>query len=253
MTKIAAIEVQGVSLHLGSTPVLSEVGVTVRAGETVALVGPSGSGKTSLLRLMGGMLVAEDGTVSRLGTRLDALSSAARRKAQAEVGFIYQDHQLVPTYRVLQNVLTGAVGRQSFWSALRSVWLPSKAEEQAAHALLERVGIGEKLFAWTSTLSGGQRQRVAMARALYQQPRVMLADEPVASVDPARAAALIQLLVRLAKEDELALVVSLHSEDLARQHFDRVIGLKGGRVVFDAAPDALDDDAFAALYALERV
>ena len=169
MTKIAAIEVQDVSLHLGSTPVLSEVGVTVRAGETVALVGPSGSGKTSLLRLMGGMLVAEGGTVSRLGT--PGFSSAARREAQAEVGFIYQDHQLVPTYRVLQNVLTGAVGRQSFWSALRSVWLPSKAEEQAAHALLERVGIGEKLFAWTSTLSGGQRQRVAMARALYQQPR----------------------------------------------------------------------------------
>ena len=251
MTKIAAIEVQDVSLHLGSTPVLSEVGVTVRAGETVALVGPSGSGKTSLLRLMGGMLVAEGGTVSRLGTRLDSLSSAARREAQAEVGFIYQDHQLVPTYRVLQNVLTGAVGRQSFWSALRSVWLPSKAEEQAAHALLERGSA--RSSSRTSTLSGGQRQRVAMARALYQQPRVMLADEPVASVDPARAAALIQLLVRLAKEDELALVVILHSEDLARQHFDRVIGLKGGRVVFDAAPDALDDDAIAALYSLERV
>ena len=253
MTKAAAIEVQDVSLRLGSTQVLSEIGVIVEAGETVALVGPSGSGKTSLLRLMGGMLVAEEGTVSRLGRRLDSLSPAARRGAQAEVGFIYQDHQLVSTYRVLQNVLTGAVGRQSFGSALRSVWLPSKAEEQVAHALLERVGIGEKLFAWTSTLSGGQRQRVAMARALYQRPRVMLADEPVASVDPARAAALIQLLVRLAKEDGLALVVSLHSEDLARQHFDRVIGLKGGRVVFDAAPDALNDDAFAALYALERV
>ena len=166
------------------------------------------------------------------------------------MGFIYQDHQLVPTYRVLQNVLTGAVGRQGFWSALRSVWWPNKAEEAAVYELLERAGVEEKLFAWTSTLSGGQRQRVAIARALYQDPRVMLADEPVASVDPARAAALVQLLVRLAREDDLALVVSLHSEDLARQHFDRVVGLKGGRVVFDAAPGELDDDAFVSLYDL---
>lgn len=251
MTEAAAIEVQGVSLHLGSTPVLVEVGVSVRAGETVALVGPSGSGKTSLLRLMGGMLVAQEGRVSRLGQDLGQLSPSERRSAQAEVGFIYQDHQLVPTYRVLQNVLTGAIGRQRFWSALRSVWFPNTAEEASAHELLERVGIGEKLFAWTSTLSGGQRQRVAIARALYQRPRVMLADEPVASVDPARAASLVQLLVRLAKEDDLALVVSLHSEDLARRHFDRVIGLKDGRVIFDAPPGALDDDAFLDLYGLE--
>ena len=242
MTEAAAIEVQGVSLHLGSTPVLVEVGVSVRAGETVALVGPSGSGKTSLLRLMGGMLVAQEGRVSRLGQDLGQLSPSERRSAQAEVGFIYQDHQLVPTYRVLQNVLTGAIGRQRFWSALRSVWFPNTAEEASAHELLERVGIGEKLFAWTSTLSGGQRQRVAIARALYQRPRV---------VDPARAASLVQLLVRLAKEDDLALVVSLHSEDLARRHFDRVIGLKDGRVIFDAPPGALDDDAFLDLYGLE--
>ena len=250
MSQSAAIEVRGSSLRLGSTQVLEKVDVTVHAGEAVALVGPSGSGKTSLLRLMGGMLSAQDGHVSRLGQDLEPLSGGARREAQAEVGFIYQDHQLVPTYRVLQNVLTGAVGRQGFWSALRSVWWPNKAEEAAVYELLERAGVEEKLFAWTSTLSGGQRQRVAIARALYQDPRVMLADEPVASVDPARAAALVQLLVRLAREDDLALVVSLHSEDLARQHFDRVVGLKGGRVVFDAAPGELDDDAFVSLYDL---
>ena len=241
------------SLSYGRRCVIQPLNLSISAGQSTAIVGPSGAGKTSLLRLLGGGLRPDAGAVTFGGVKLVDQRGAELSAQRSQVGFIYQDHQLVPSYRVLQNVLTGAVGKQGLLASLKSVLLPGRSSEAAVHALLERVGIGDKLFAWTHTLSGGERQRVAIARALYQQPSVLLADEPVASVDPARAEALIRLLIRVASEEGWGLVVSLHSPELVRAHFDRVIGLRDGAVVFDRPARAVTEEDFEALYALEGV
>jgi phosphonate transport system ATP-binding protein len=167
------------------------------------------------------------------------------------VGFVHQHHGLVPNVRVVQNVLAGRLGRQGVLRSLVGLAWPRRAEVREVHSLLERVGIGDKLFERTDSLSGGERQRVAVARALYQQPAALLADEPVASVDPARARAMIALLSGLASERGLTLVVSLHDLALARAHFSRLVGLRSGRVVFDRPAAELGDADFEALYALD--
>ena len=169
---------------------------------------------------------------------------------RSRVGFIHQDHQLVPNYRVIQNVLTGRVGRQGLLASLLAVLFPRRKITEEIHRLLERVGIEEKLFSWTHQLSGGERQRVAIARALFQKPQILLADEPVASVDPARAEALVVLLTKLAAEEGWALAVSLHNLGLAQAHFDRVIGLRDGLVLFDAPAQDLPAGAYERLYDL---
>jgi phosphonate transport system ATP-binding protein len=202
----------------------------------IAIVGPSGAGKTTLLRLMGDQVQPSAGTVEREVER-------------NRIGFIYQDHQLVPNYRVVQNVLTGRVGQQGLIASIKSVLWPSAEREQAVHALLSRVGVADKLFSWTSQLSVGERQRVAIARALYLQPEMLLADEPVASVDPVQARELLTLLLSLAREEHWGLAVSLHNIDLARALFERVIGLRDGRVVFDTEAAAVTDAQVQALYA----
>jgi phosphonate transport system ATP-binding protein len=153
--------------------------------------------------------------------------------------------------RVIQNVVSGRLGRRGFWSAVRSLTFPAAADVGRAHALLERVGIGDKLYARTDTLSGGQQQRVAIARALFQEPDALLADEPVASVDPARARDLIRLLTELAGERGLTLIASLHNLDLAREFFPRIVGLRGGVKRFDGASSGLDARTAGELYALE--
>ncbi|MDG1478662.1 MAG: ATP-binding cassette domain-containing protein [Myxococcota bacterium] len=220
---------------LGGTSVLSDVSLDIRPGEVVGLVGPSGAGKTTLLRLLDGSRVPDTGTAHATVVR-------------SEVGFIHQDLALVPTLRVLQNVLAGAAGKQGLLRAVKSAIAPSRAEVAAVHALLERVGIGEKLYQRTDTLSGGQQQRVAVARALYQRPSVLLADEPVSSVDPHRADATLRWLLGLCAADGLTAVISLHDLTLARRHLPRLVGLKNGTVRYDGPPEGLDASA---LYAPE--
>jgi phosphonate transport system ATP-binding protein len=146
----------------------------------------------------------------------------------------------------------GRLGEHGLVGGLRSVFLPKRAALLEVHALLERVGVEDKLFQRTDTLSGGQSQRVAIARALYQRPAVLLCDEPVASVDPARAQAVVELLVEVARERGLALVVSLHDLDLARAHFPRIVGLRAGRVVFDARTSDVASARFDELYRLDE-
>jgi phosphonate transport system ATP-binding protein len=152
---------------------------------------------------------------------------------------------------VLQNVMAGQLGRLSTLGAVRAlVWPPRDAVRQV-HEILERVGIPEKLFASTDRLSGGQRQRVAFAPALFQQPVALLADEPVSSVDPARARDLVQLLVEISAERGLTLCVSLHNLELAREYFPRVVGLRQGRIAFDGPPSTLAQGELDALFRLE--
>jgi phosphonate transport system ATP-binding protein len=159
---------------------------------------------------------------------------------------------LVPGLRVIQNVVTGRAGRRSLWRCLRDVLFTSPEDTREIHALLERTGIPEKLYHRTGHLSGGQQQRVAVARALFQKPDALLADEPVSSIDPARARDTVDLLTRLSGEDGLPLVMSLHNLELAREFFPRLIGLRFGRVVFDKPSWSLSGAEFNSLYRLTR-
>jgi len=221
-------------------------------GERVALVGPSGAGKTTLLRLLNGAQRPSAGVVTADGLDLARLTPAGLRALRSRIGFVHQDLALVPNLRVAQNVISGALGRLSTWGTLRALLHPRRDDLERAAALLERVGIGEKLFQRTDTLSGGQRQRVAIARALFQEPGALLCDEPVSSVDPARARDTVELLNALAVERGLTLVVSLHDVALAQSCFPRLVGLRRGQVVFDKPAAAVASAELESLYRLER-
>lgn len=223
-------DLQGVSVAYPSKKALDQVSLAVPAGQSVALIGPSGAGKTTLLRLL-------LGSVERTSGSLSDTTGLGRRERAAVVGFIHQDHALVPVLRVLQNVLAGRLGRYGAVAGLRSVYFPSKADVEAVHATLTRVGIGDLLYRRTDRLSGGEQQRVAIARALFQEPQLLLCDEPVSSLDPARSRAVIDLLIELASETGATLVTSLHDERLARESFQRVVGLREGRIVIDSERD----------------
>ncbi len=248
----AAFRLEQVSVcyRSGAAAALSGLSLTIAPGEAVALVGPSGAGKSTLIRLLNGSVRASEGTVHVDGVALGECSPRQLRALRAGIALVPQELALVPNLRAISNVLCGRFGRQSSLRALRSVLWPSLDEKREAHALLERVGIGEKLFERVDQLSGGQRQRVAIARALYQAPHALLADEPVSSVDPARARDTIQLLVELSRERGLTLVASLHDLELARSFFPRLVGLRAGRVEFDDASSEFRDDEFKRLYEL---
>ncbi|MDJ0522480.1 MAG: phosphonate ABC transporter ATP-binding protein [Planctomycetota bacterium] len=248
----SGFRLDGVSVRFGTTAALSDVNLHIEAGEAVALVGPSGAGKSTLLRLLNGTVRPTSGRVYVDGDALASLSRAGLKRTRAAIGFVHQDLSLVPNLRVVQNVMAGRLGRQGFLSSARSMLLPRQAEARRAYELLERVGIPEKLYARTDTLSGGQQQRVAVARALYQQPVALLADEPVSSVDPARARDTVELLTRISREEGLTLVMSIHNLELARECFPRLVGLRAGRLVFDESAGEVGEDEFHALYDLQE-
>jgi phosphonate transport system ATP-binding protein len=214
------------------------VDLRIERGEHVALIGPSGAGKSTLLGLLNGSLLPTTGTVRVLGNDLARLGPAARRRVQRRIGTVYQQHHLVENLRVIHNVNAGRLGR---WSSARALWslLAWPQEVPAARDALVRVGVGETVWARTGHLSVGQQQRVALARVLVQDPDVILADEPVAALDPERALDVLGLLRDLGGETGKTLVVSLHQVEMARSHFERIVGLRAGRIVFDGPPAEL--------------
>jgi phosphonate transport system ATP-binding protein len=246
-----SLELSAVDVDLGGTPVLRGIDLRVGPGEAVAFVGPSGAGKTTLMRLLNGAVTPTAGTVTVEGCDLSRLSGAGLRRQRARIGFVHQDLRLVPNLRVVQNVLSGRLGMLGPLGTLRLLLFPAKADLREAHRLLGRVGIDELMYQRTDRLSGGQAQRVAVARALFQRPGLLAADEPVASVDPARARSVIELLVRLSAEDGLTLCVSLHDPGLVRAFFPRVVGLRDGRIRFDLPAEAVDDATLTDLYRLD--
>lgn len=247
-----SFRLSGVTRRFGAVRAVAGVDLAIAAGERVALIGPSGSGKTTLLRILGAQLAPGEGTATVLGSDPTVLGERSLRRLRSRVAFIPQDLGLVPNFRVLQNVVGGRFGKRSLPGALRDLLLPPRARREEIFGLLERVGIAEKMYDRVDTLSGGQQQRVAVARALFQRPAVLLADEPISSVDPARARSLLELLVSLCSEEEVTLVVSMHQLELAREFFPRLVGLKEGRVLFDRASDDLDPGEVAELYRLEE-
>ena len=244
-------DLQDVGRSFPSTEALAGVNLSVREGEMLAIVGPSGSGKSTLLRILAGTLRPSTGSVSIHGRRLRDYTPTDLRALRADTGFIHQDHRLVPGLRASQNVLLGRLGRSSLLSSWRSFLFPSRRELLEAHEVLERVGIEEKLFERSDRLSGGQQQRLAIARALFQHPSCILADEPIASLDPTRSRDILRLLTEIAAERNLTLVLSMHDLALAQEFCHRLVGLRRGRVQFDRATVEVDDAELRELYRLE--
>ena len=234
----------------GAVHALSDIDLQIAKGERVALIGASGSGKTTLLRLFGAQLAPDRGEVRVLGCNPLVLGERKLRDLRSRLGYLPQDLGLVPNLRVLQNVVGGRCGRRSILGSLRDLILPAIGVRRRIYELLERVGIAEKMYDRVDTLSGGQQQRVAVARALFQEPAVILADEPVSAVDPARARDVLDLLTCLSEEEGLTLLVSMHQLDLAREFFPRLVGLKNGEVHFDGKSDELENDDLSALFQL---
>ncbi len=244
---VPAFAIEGLTKRYGERIALAPLTLTIERGEAIAIVGPSGSGKTTLLHLLAGSLHANGGEVRVLGDPIEAIRS--RRALSQRVGVVHQQFDLVPGLSVMHNVLAGHLGRWGLARSLASLVWPR--DVASASAALERVGLGERLRERTGRLSGGEQQRVALARLLVQRPHALLADEPVSSLDPARAEALVRLLVEMAREGEHTLVASLHSVQLALGHFDRIIALRAGELLFDRPAAEVAPEDLELLYALE--
>ncbi len=215
------------------TPVLNGISVSVHRGEKVAITGPSGAGKTSLFRSISGFLPIFSGSITVDEVEVKGLRGRRLRKLRSRIGVISQRHDLVDRLSVHQNVMAGALGRWTTVRALRFLLRPKAAELEEAKWALSRVALERKLFSRTSDLSGGEHQRVAIARTLVQQPLLLLADEPVASLDPSLSSQILSLLCSLAHENGFTLLCSLHQVDFAYEHFDRVIRIEAGKIASD--------------------
>lgn len=245
MTAAVRVEELSFSHPNAALPALERVSMSVEADESVVLLGPSGAGKTTLLTLLDGRLRGWRGRVSVFGVPLDP-AHAPPRAWRTDTGFIFQEFALVERVTVLRNVLNGRLGRMPPLNAL--LGRSSERDLGAARAALADCGIADLAERRVDSLSGGQRQRVAIARCLAQEPRLILADEPVSNLDPARAAEILTLLTGAARARGATTVFSSHQPELARRFADRVIGMRNGRIVFDAPAATLTSDTTADLY-----
>ena len=231
----------------GGSRALDGVDLDIAPGEFVALIGPSGAGKSTLLRCLNGLVIPTAGEVRIGDDVVTGASPQTLRRVRAHIGFVFQQFNLQRRLTVLENALLGGLARASHWRSLVG-WFES-AEISRAHAILTRVGLDGLADRRVDTLSGGQQQRVAIARALLQEPAVVLADEPMSSLDPALAHTVMEFLRRINEEDGITVVASLHVLELAKTYGRRVIGLNRGRVVHDGPPSSLDAAATARIFA----
>jgi phosphonate transport system ATP-binding protein len=228
---------------------LDRVSATIPSGQFVAVIGRSGAGKTTLLRSLTGATTISAGYVLVGGVELGGLRGDTLRAHHARVGMIYQQFNLVRRLRVLDNVLIGRLPHLTGWRRVAAtVRMFDAAERERALRCLDHVGLLDRVWQRADTLSGGEQQRVAIARLLAQDARVVLADEPVASLDLANGRLVMETLRRIARGAGLTVVATLHHVDYARRYADRVIALKEGRLVFDGPPDALSDAALFEIF-----
>ena len=242
-----------VSKTFGSRKALDGVSISVASGEMVALIGPSGSGKSTLLRSITGLqsIDAGAGTIQVFGETVqkDGRVTGAVRKARGKLGMIFQQFNLVGRLSLFSNVMLGALGRLPGWKGLLGLW--PQVDKDKAMAALHRVGVSDYAAQRANTLSGGQQQRGAIARAIVQGAKAILADEPVASLDPVSARKVMELLVELNKRDGMGVIVTLHQVDYAIRYCDRVIALQGGKIVYDGPSTALDQKRLIEIYGPE--
>lgn len=228
------------------TVALKDVSFEVQDGEFLAIIGLSGSGKSTLLRCINRLIEPTSGKIIWNDIDVTAASSSEMRRIRRQIGFIFQQFNLVKRSSVITNVLTGRLGYVSTGPSLLNLF--SKQDNERALQNLDRLGMQEKAYVRADSLSGGQQQRVAIARALMQEPKLILADEPVASLDPVLSHTILKYLEQLNKQDKLTVLCSLHFLDLVHRYATRAIALKDGQLVFQGLPPEIDDAQFKAIY-----
>ncbi|MGB0671877.1 MAG: phosphonate ABC transporter ATP-binding protein [Rhodospirillales bacterium] len=246
----SAISITGLNKTFGPQKVLKGVGLTIQPGEMVALIGASGSGKSTLIRHIGGLVAADrdSGEISVLGRQIQTSGKITRkvRQTRSEIGVVFQQFNLVNRLSVITNVLLGLLGRIPRWRG--ALGLFTKTEKQRAMLALKRVGIDAFALKRSSNLSGGQQQRAAIARTILQGAKVVLADEPIASLDPASSRKVMDTLATINAEDNVTVLVSLHQVDYALKYCPRTIAMRAGEIVFDGPSEQLTPDFLKKLY-----
>ncbi|HDN19833.1 phosphonate ABC transporter ATP-binding protein [Candidatus Bipolaricaulota bacterium] len=233
----------------GQVLALKDVSFTVEKGEFLVVIGLSGSGKSTLLRCINRLVEPTSGRIFLGGVEITRLSAREMRKMRRKIGMIFQQFNLIKRATVMTNVLTGRLGYNPTWRTLLGLF--PKEDRELALKNLERVGLSDKAYVRADELSGGQQQRVGIARALMQEPELLLADEPVSALDPATSHSVMQYLEQMNREDGVTVLASLHFLSLARRYGTRIIALKEGRLVFDGPPEAIDDAKFKEIYGEE--
>ena len=228
---------------------LVSVSLSVPQGQLLGLIGPSGAGKSTLLRCINRLVEPTEGAVLLEGRDLTALSTRELRRHRRRIGMIFQEYSLVERLTVMENVLSGRLGYLPFWRTYLRRF--PQADIDRAFRLLDRVGLGDRANQRADALSGGQRQRVGIARALSQEPELLLVDEPTASLDPRTSRQIMRLLAEICAERNLPAIVNLHDVPLAQQFMHRIVGLRAGRIVFDDTPSALTEEALTGIYGEE--
>ena len=225
---------------------LRGVTTSVEGSETVAMIGPSGAGKSTFIRCVNRLTEPSGGEIDLDGTELTALDDDDLRAARRDIGMIFQEYNLIERLTVMENVLSGRLGYVSAWQAFRRSFPPADIER--AYEILEQVGLNEMADKRVDELSGGQRQRVGIARAVIQEPKILLVDEPTSSLDPETSNTVMQLLTDIAADRSIPVLINIHEVNLALEHADRIVGLHDGELVFEGTPDDLDEAALDRVY-----
>ena len=226
------------------------ISLEINEGEIIGIIGRSGAGKSTLLRMINRLIEPSEGSIEFNDINITSLKGKALRKWRSECAMIFQQFNLVERIDVLTNVLIGSLGRN--YNFLNLIGIFSKKEKINALKNLDRFDLSEKALQKAGTLSGGQQQRVAIARALMQKPKILLADEPISSLDPKNAQRVMDDMLKINKEDGITIICNLHSLDVAKKYCDRLIGLSDGKVVFDGAPDDLTTEISKELYDIDN-
>ncbi len=246
----ALLNVQGLRKSYGSgVEVLRGIDLMLSPGEFLTVIGPSGAGKSTFLRCINGLVESSDGKCQLRGEEISGIKGNALRALRRRIGMIFQAHALVDRLSVMENILSGRLGYTGFWRS----WLRNFPQKDVTRAfdLMQRVGLEGFEDRRADRLSGGQRQRVGIARALIQDPELLLIDEPTASLDPKTSRQIMRLLRELARENDLSVIANLHDVALARMFSDRIIGLRDGVIVFEGKPDEVTEAILSDIYGEE--
>ncbi|MDG2413854.1 MAG: phosphonate ABC transporter ATP-binding protein [Hyphomicrobiales bacterium] len=229
---------------------VNDINLEIKEGKIIGIIGRSGAGKSTLLRMINRLVDPSEGSIEFNDINITSLKGRSLRKWRSECAMIFQQFNLVERLDVLTNVLIGSLGRN--YSLLNLIGIFSKEEKINALRNLDRFDLSEKALQKAGTLSGGQQQRVAIARALMQKPKILLADEPISSLDPKNAKRVMDDMMKINREDGITVICNLHSLDVAKKYCDRLIGLSDGKVVFDGTPDDLTTEISKELYDLDN-
>lgn len=225
---------------------LQSVNFTAKPGEVTAIIGPSGAGKTTILRSINQLIRDDSGQILLDDTDIRQANSAELRKVRHHIGMIFQNYNLISPLTALENVLHGRLGAKSTFAGMFGLY--SNEEKQEALEILDEVGLKDYAYQRCDQLSGGQQQRVGIARALMQHPKMILCDEPIASLDPKSTKIVMDILRRLAKEKQLIILINLHQVDIALDYTDHIIGINSGTIVFEGATSTVDDQILQRIY-----